>query len=185
MDRSIRVTAARDLRREVVFTLIAMATILVAGWRLTEFLGQIYEQNVQQEASGDIDLLASRLREETSAVDGMVKALAGSPSILPLLTGGSASENDVAKSVLDLDVGASAASVGSILNRNAKLVASSSNRDAASPATAADRSDPLTSGQAGKKFGVVPRRRLGGRKGHPPHRRGGRFWQAGCAFETG
>jgi hypothetical protein len=85
------VSAARYtlfLRRQFVWTLIAMATILVAGWTLTEFLGQIYKQNVQQEASGDIDLLASRLREETAAVDGMVKALAGSPSILPLLNGG-------------------------------------------------------------------------------------------------
>jgi len=41
--------------------LVAMATILVSGWTLTEFLGGIYRNSVQEGARVDIDLLASRL----------------------------------------------------------------------------------------------------------------------------
>jgi len=118
------------LRRQFIWTVIAMVAILFLGWTLTEFLGGIYRQNVQQEARGDIDLLASRLAGETSTVDGMVKALAGSPSIPPLLTGGSRQDEQRALSVLDLDVDASGATLGVILDKSGTMVASS-NRDKA------------------------------------------------------
>jgi diguanylate cyclase (GGDEF)-like protein len=121
----------RFLRQQFIWTLAAMAAILVAGWILTEFLGGIYKQNVQQEASGDIDLLANGLAGGTAAIEGMVKALAGSPSIRPLLNGGSREENEIAKSVLDLDVDASAAVVGYILDRSGAIVASSDRRESA------------------------------------------------------
>jgi diguanylate cyclase (GGDEF)-like protein len=142
----------RFMQRQFIFTLIAMAAILVAGWTLTEFLGQIYKQNVQQKASGDIDLLASRLRAETAALDGMVKALAGSPSIRPLLDGGSGNQIETAKSVLDLNVGASDAALGFILDRNGKVVVASSDGDHSA-------SDFVTSlaGEAGDRFAFDPR----------------------------
>jgi len=50
------------LRRQFTWTLAATAAILVFGSLFTEFLGGMYEQNVQEEARGDIDLLASRRR---------------------------------------------------------------------------------------------------------------------------
>jgi diguanylate cyclase (GGDEF)-like protein len=114
------------LRRQFIWTVVIMAAILVFGWTLTELLGGIYRENVRQEARGDTDLLASRLAGETSTVDGMVKALAGSPSILPLLTGGSRQDERRARSVLDLDVEASGAALGIILDTSAMMVASSS-----------------------------------------------------------
>jgi diguanylate cyclase (GGDEF)-like protein len=113
------------LRRQFIWTLVAMATILVVGWTLTEYLGGIYKANVQQEARGDIDLLASRLAVETATVEAMVKALAGSPSVLPLLVGGSRQDGERAKSVLDLDVEASGAKAGYILDRSGTVVAAS------------------------------------------------------------
>ena len=118
------------LRRQFIWTLVAMATILVFGWVFTEFLGGIYKQNVQEESRGDIDLLASHLTGETATADGMVKALAGSPSVLPLLVGGSRQDETDAKSVLDLDVDASGAKIGYILDRSGTIVASSDHRDA-------------------------------------------------------
>jgi diguanylate cyclase (GGDEF)-like protein len=118
------------LRRQFIWTLVAMATILVFGWVFTEFLGGIYKQNVQEESRGDIDLLASHLAGETSTLDGMVKALAGSPSVLPLLVGGSQPDEIDAQSVLDLDVDASGAKIGYILDRSGTIVASSDHRDA-------------------------------------------------------
>jgi diguanylate cyclase (GGDEF)-like protein len=117
-------------RRQFVWTLAAMTAILVLGWVFTDFLGGIYKQNVQEDAKGDIDLLASRLAGETATVDGMVKALAGSPSILPLLVGGSPQDEADAKSVLDLDVDASGAKSGYIVDKSGTVVASSNHRDA-------------------------------------------------------
>ena len=117
------------LRRQFIGTLVAMTAILIFGWVFTEFLGGIYKQNVQEEARGDIDLLASHLSGETATVDGMVKALAGSPSVLPLLVGGSRQDEADAKSVLDLDVDASGAKIGYILDRSGAIVASSDHGD--------------------------------------------------------
>jgi diguanylate cyclase (GGDEF)-like protein len=119
------------LRRQFLWTLAAMTAILVFGWIFTEFLGGMYKENVQQEARGDIDLLASRLAGETATVDGMVKALAGSPSMLPLLAGGSRQDEADAQSVLDLDVDASGAKLGYILDKSGTVVASSDHGDAA------------------------------------------------------
>jgi diguanylate cyclase (GGDEF)-like protein len=59
----------------------------------------------------------------------MVKSLAGSPSVLPLLTGGSRQEMDVGRVVLDLDVEASAAKRGYILNAAGDVVAYSYQSD--------------------------------------------------------
>jgi diguanylate cyclase (GGDEF)-like protein len=120
------------LRGQFIRTMVVMVVILVLGWTLTEFLGGVYRQNVQQEARGDIDLLASHLTGETSTVDGMVKALAGSPSILPLLTGGSRQDDRRARTVLDLDVDASGATLGIILDKSGTVVASSDHDKAAS-----------------------------------------------------
>jgi diguanylate cyclase (GGDEF)-like protein len=114
---------------QFIWTLIAMGTILVSGWTLTEYLGDIYRENVQKEARADIDLLASRLAGDTAAIEAMVKALAGSPSILPLLTGGNREDEKVAQSVLELDIEASGAKLGYILDRSGTVVASSHRSD--------------------------------------------------------
>jgi diguanylate cyclase (GGDEF)-like protein len=172
----------RFMRRQFVLTLIAMAAILVGGWTLTELLGQIYQQNVEQEASGDIDLLAGRLRAETAAVDGVVKALAGSPSIRPLLADASASETDVAQSVLDLDVAAAAAAVGSILDRNGRVVASSGGQDSSSDSGSAEPATERAAldfaraiaGEQGYRFAFDPRSRsIAYYASHPIRNRGG------------
>lgn len=117
------------VRQQFIWTLVTMGTILVSGWVLTEFLGGIYRQNVQEESRRDVDLLASRLSSDTATVDGMVKALAGSPSIQPWLTGNRSQDDAVAQSVLDLDVEASGAKRGYILDGTGAVVASSNRRD--------------------------------------------------------
>lgn len=117
------------MRQQFIWTLVAMGSILVSGWTLTEYLGGIYRENVQKEARTDIDLLASRLAGDTAIIDAMVKALAGSPSVLPLLTGGDRQDHMVAQSVLDLDIEASGAKHGFILNGSGRVVASSNHRE--------------------------------------------------------
>lgn len=120
---SVRYTAF--VRQQFIWILVAMGTILISGWTLTEFLGGIYRQNVQEESRRDIDLLASRLAGETATVDAVVKVLAESPSFRPRLTGGSRQVDEVAQSVLDLGVKASGAKGGYLLDGTGAVVASS------------------------------------------------------------
>jgi diguanylate cyclase (GGDEF)-like protein len=85
---------------------------------------------VQEDARSALDLLASRLAGDTATVDGMVKALAGSPSMLALLSGDNRHENEIGQSMLDLDIEASGASSGYILDGSGIVVASSNRREA-------------------------------------------------------
>ncbi|HEY3597926.1 MAG TPA: diguanylate cyclase [Paraburkholderia sp.] len=116
------------VRRHLAWTLVAMGAILLCGWALTEYLGGIYRRNVQQEARADIDLLASRLAGETATVEGMVKALAGSPSVLPLLQGAHARDDDAGRATLKLDVESSGARQGYLLDASGAVVAASNGR---------------------------------------------------------
>jgi diguanylate cyclase (GGDEF)-like protein len=116
--------------RQLVWTLVTMGAILLSGWMLTEYLGGVYRQNVQKESGADIDLLAGRLAADTGTIEAMVKSLAGSPSVLPLLTGGRPQDIEGGQLVLDLDIEASGAKRGYILNSSGKVVASSNRRDA-------------------------------------------------------
>jgi diguanylate cyclase (GGDEF)-like protein len=148
------------VRQQFMWTLLAMGTILVSGWMLTEHLGVIYRENVQKEARTDIDLLASRLAGDTATIEAMVKALAGSPSVMPLLAGGSRQENAVGLSVLNLDTEASGAKRGYILDRSGTVVASS-NRGEAVPGASADESASspvkLMTAAPDYRFAVDPR----------------------------
>jgi diguanylate cyclase (GGDEF)-like protein len=98
---------------------------------LTDFLGGIYKQNIQAEARGDIDLLASRLAGETTLMEAMVKVLAGAPSVAASLISGSQQDVARSKSMLDLDVGASDAKRGYIVDRSGKIIASSDRQSVA------------------------------------------------------
>jgi diguanylate cyclase (GGDEF)-like protein len=105
------------LRKQFFGTLLAMLAILAGGWMLTEFLGGIYKNNVQEEARGDIDLASSRLSGETSSVQTTAQTLAGSPLIVALLIDGDARDSERAKAALDLGVKASGAEAGLILDK--------------------------------------------------------------------
>jgi diguanylate cyclase (GGDEF)-like protein len=119
------------LQKQFIWTLVAMAVILVFGWTLTEYLGGIYKQTVQDEARGDLDLIASHLAGETTMVEGMVKSLAGSPSVTDFLAGNHDKRH--AQIVLDLDVQASGAEFGYLFDRMGAIVASSDGRKSKSP----------------------------------------------------
>ncbi|HMG80958.1 MAG TPA: GGDEF domain-containing protein, partial [Xanthobacteraceae bacterium] len=123
----------RFLHRQFIWTLTAMAAILVAGWILTEVLGGIYRQNVQQDASGEIDLLAGRIAGETATVDGMVRALARSRPVRALVAGSGIKDDARANLILDSDVEASDARLGLILNKSGAVVAASVPQDTAVP----------------------------------------------------
>ena len=100
------------VRQQFIWMLVVMGSILVSGWMLTEHLGVIYRDKVQEQANASIDLLASRLSGDTATIEGMVKALAGSPSVLPLLNGGGPDDHELGQSVLDLNIEAAGATRG-------------------------------------------------------------------------
>jgi hypothetical protein len=107
--------------RQYLRASIALAATLVCGWVLTDYLGDVYRRHAENEARGGVELLASRLNSDTSAVDALAKALAGSPSVSALLTGGREAKN--AASILDMDVRVSGAEGGAIYNRAGVVIA--------------------------------------------------------------
>jgi diguanylate cyclase (GGDEF)-like protein len=122
------------VRQHFIWTMVAMGIILASGWTLTEHLGDVYRENVQREARSALDLLASRLAGDTATVEGMVEALAGSPSTLSLLNGGNRHDNEIGQSILALDVEASGSRSGYILDGSGIVVASSNRGEAGSTA---------------------------------------------------
>jgi diguanylate cyclase (GGDEF)-like protein len=119
---------ARHIRRQFVWTIVAMAAILAGGWALTEYLGEIYRENTVQEAVGDFDLLAGRFNAETAVVDSMARAIASSPA-LPGLLAGSGSDSHRIQVGLRLGVDAAAAQIGYVLDRSGRIVASTVEAD--------------------------------------------------------
>jgi diguanylate cyclase (GGDEF)-like protein len=148
------------LRKQFILTAAAMATILVMGWALTEFLGSVYRQNVEQAALGDIDQLASRLAGETKIIDGMVMALARTQTMLPLVSGDHKEGVSAGKATLDLSVEASGASAGYVLDASGEIVAASEEVDARRAVSLHRRLKPsfdaAVAGKAGRYFAVDP-----------------------------
>jgi diguanylate cyclase (GGDEF)-like protein len=119
------------VRRQFAWAFVATGVVLFSGWALTEHLGEVYRQNVEKRAAVDIELLASRLSAQTATIDAMVQSLAGSSSVVSLLTARDTGEARAGLSMLDLDVGAAAAQRGTIFSAAGEVVASSPRYDAA------------------------------------------------------
>jgi diguanylate cyclase (GGDEF)-like protein len=111
--------------------LVSAIMILVGGWTLTQVLGDVRTRDLNKESLSDINLLADRFDSDTSRMDGMARALASSPTLLPLLSGGHGHDGTVAKSFLNLSVAGSGADAGYVFDRSATVVASFTNPDAA------------------------------------------------------
>ena len=104
------------LRTQFLWTAGIMSVILLLGWTLTEQLGEVYRHNVQIEANGDIDLLASRFDSELNTADALTKTLAGSPSTKEALERGDHHALAQARTVLDLHVAAGDAGAGYLVD---------------------------------------------------------------------
>ncbi|MBB5048210.1 diguanylate cyclase (GGDEF)-like protein [Rhodopseudomonas rhenobacensis] len=148
------------LRRQLIWTMVALIAILAGGWALTGYLGGLYKQAVEQEARGDAELLVSRLAGEAAVLDAMVKALARSPTLLPMLNGSSTARDRHIDEVLQLDVEAAGALVGMVLNRSGAVIASSDRSEAATLALANESAAPYfqnsIAGLASRRFQLDP-----------------------------
>jgi len=139
-------------RRQFVRTLVAMIVILIAGWFLTNVLGDIYRRNVQIEARGDLDLIGSRLQGDTVATEGMAKVLAGSREIVALADKDPKSNPERFQAILELETEAVHAGEGYILDRSGAIIA----------ATATNAAEPGSNFFDTKYF----REAIAGRAGH-------------------
>jgi diguanylate cyclase (GGDEF)-like protein len=149
------------LRRQFFGTVTAMLAILVLGWMLTEFLGGIYQRNVEGEARGDINVLFSRMAGETEMADNLVTVMAGMPSTRSLLTHDGRGDPQEARAALDLHVAASGAAQGYLLDRSGAVVARSSGQPERAASAIAARILPTAlrtalAGGAGHQFAFGP-----------------------------
>ncbi|WP_322516187.1 diguanylate cyclase [Rhodopseudomonas palustris] len=119
------------LHRQFFSVLTTMAAVLVFGWLLTNFLGGIYRDEVEQEAAADADLLVSGIVGAVGATNAMVKVLAGSPAIALALTKRDDATRAAASSVLDFHVEAAGASRGLIVDPSGHVVDRSDRREPA------------------------------------------------------
>jgi diguanylate cyclase (GGDEF)-like protein len=147
------------LHKQFVSTLSAIGAILVVGWVLTQYLGGIYQDNVQKEAVGDLTLLSSRLAVETATVDGMVKAMASSRAVNFMLSNDDRRDMKRVDEILRLDVNVSGARDGYIIDRSGAVIDSIKRDDAADagnePSSAAYFKAAMN-GKTGHEFAVDP-----------------------------
>ncbi|HEY0328933.1 MAG TPA: diguanylate cyclase [Rhodopseudomonas sp.] len=118
------------LRRQFIWTMVAMVVILACGWVLTSRLGSSYKHNLEAEARGDAELLVNRVASEAAVLDAMVKSLAASPALPVLLGGGGSGTEQRVLEALQLDVEAAGALFGLVLDPSGAVIASSDRREA-------------------------------------------------------
>ena len=113
---------ADHLRKQSVRTLAALITIFIAGCGLTQYLGTISHQNIQAEATSDLNLLADRLNAEASAVDSMVKVTARSAAVRTALATANAADYDRARVLLQDHVDAAGVTAAYLIDQTGNLV---------------------------------------------------------------
>ncbi len=107
---------------------VAMASILGFGWGLTEYLGRVAKEEIQDDVRDDLNLLTTRLNIETTAVDDVARSMAESPWLLPVLTGGGKHAREEANIVVDLNKRAAGENALAYLMDSTGTVLASSNR---------------------------------------------------------
>lgn len=120
---------SHHLRQQFVGTLAVMGMIFIGGWFLTNFLGGIYSENIQDEAKGDIGLLSSRLSGESAIVDAIAKVLAHTPSVQAMLSGPDSRDAAPVQRAMEVGAEAAGATVGHLLNAAGDVIVSSNPRE--------------------------------------------------------
>jgi diguanylate cyclase (GGDEF)-like protein/PAS domain S-box-containing protein len=106
----------------------ALAVILAGGWFLTQFLGNLAWQQVRENSQAHNKITIQRLTFEIREAEEAVKAMSGSPWIVPVLESKSPRTLAQANSVLDRYQQRFGASVAYLLDRSGDTIAAS-NRD--------------------------------------------------------
>jgi diguanylate cyclase (GGDEF)-like protein/PAS domain S-box-containing protein len=115
----------RHRARYLYVTGMALAVILIGGWFLTQFLGNLGWQQARTDSLARNYLAIQRLRFEIGEAEEAVKAMSGSPWIAPALESGSIQTLAQANSVLDRYQKRFGAAVAYLLDRSGATIASS------------------------------------------------------------
>jgi diguanylate cyclase (GGDEF)-like protein/PAS domain S-box-containing protein len=107
----------------------ALALVLVLGWFLTQFLGNVARQQVYKDMESRAKLIIQRLTFELGEAEAAVKAMSGSPWIGPALWARSPEALAQANSVLDRYQARFDASQAYILDQAGTCIASSNRND--------------------------------------------------------
>ena len=107
----------------------ALMVILVFGWVLTQYLGNVARQEVIKETAGHTNLIVQRLTFELEGADAAVEALSGSPWIAPALWSRSPQTLAQANSVLDRYRSRFGACPAYLMDRTGTTIASSNRND--------------------------------------------------------
>lgn len=103
-----------------------LVAILGFGWGLTEYLGRAAHQEIQHDVSNDLRSLTGQLQTEATVADNVVKSMAESPWLRPVLTGGGEHAREEANTVVDLSRDAAGGDgIAYLLDRSGTIVASS------------------------------------------------------------
>ncbi|MEN6319348.1 MAG: PAS domain S-box protein [Syntrophaceae bacterium] len=116
-------------RRGLIFLLLLLLAALGAGWFTTDYLGNRARQELFKDNEATILLLSTHLTDELRKIEGAVKAMAGSPWILPALISSRDGHITHANSTLDRYNSAIGASVSYLMNTQGLTVASSNRND--------------------------------------------------------
>ncbi|MCL4501430.1 MAG: PAS domain S-box protein [Deltaproteobacteria bacterium] len=106
-------------------TVAALVIILVAGWILTKFLGNLALEQIRKDTVGRSNLIIQRLSFELEQAEAAARAMSGSPWLRPALVSKSPQSLAKANSVLDRYQSHFGASPAYILDRNGATVTSS------------------------------------------------------------
>ena len=107
----------------------ALAAILVGGWFLTQFMGNLAWQQVRKDGLAHNKLAIQRLAFEVEQAEEAVRAMSGSPWIGPALVSGSSQTLAQANAVLDRYQQRFGAAVAYLLDTSGTTIASSNRGD--------------------------------------------------------
>jgi diguanylate cyclase (GGDEF)-like protein len=147
------------MQKQFVATLGAMGTILVAGWFLTDYLGDIYKANIDRESSGKLSMVSFHLESETTRADSMVKVLAGDRAVRSFVAG----EGGSADAAASLRVHAEGAGAieGDLLDASGKVILSTAAVANVKSASSASFFRAAMAGRAGTHFSSDPATKRG------------------------
>jgi len=82
-------------------TVVSVLVLVIAGWFVTQYLGREARQDLTSENEFNSKTIQAALQDKMMGADNLVRAMAGSPWILPALTTNTAQNLQKANAVLD------------------------------------------------------------------------------------
>jgi len=106
-----------------------LCAVIIVGWFVTNYLGDRARQEIIEDNKATSLLLTTHLTSELTKIEGVVKAMAGSPWIAPVLYNRSDREFEKANSALDRFNKSIDASVSYLMDINGITIASSNRNE--------------------------------------------------------